>query len=86
MSWKPACSEEYKQRVLRARAMSPEEKFLAGQRLFEEECEQLRATIRKEMPGLCEEMLDLELRSRLEQQREEEGRDVHLPNPKDVSQ
>ena len=30
--------EIYRERVLRARAMSPEEKFLAGPRLFEMAC------------------------------------------------
>ena len=75
------CGEEYKQRVLRARAMSPEEKILEGGRLFQEECEQLKATISKEMPELCEEMVQCELISRLDQRREEEERGIYIGVP-----
>ena len=73
--------EEYIQAVLRARAMSPEEKFLAGERLFNEECEQMKVEIRKEMPEFCEEMVDCELRSRLDLQREGEERGIYITMP-----
>lgn len=73
--------EEYMQAVLRARAMSPEEKILAGERLFNEECEQMKADIRKEMPEICEEMVGCELRARLQLQREEEDRGIYITMP-----
>jgi hypothetical protein len=73
--------EEYRQAVLRARAMSPEEKFLEGGRLFEEECEQMKVEIRKEMPWICEEMVECELRSRLQLRREEEDRGIYINMP-----
>ena len=73
--------EEYIQAVLRARAMSPEEKILAGERLFMEECGQMKAEIRSEMPWVCEEMVDCELRSRLELRRQEEERGVYIKMP-----
>ena len=69
------------QAVLRARAMSPEEKFLAGGRLFNEECEQMKAEIRKETPEICEEMVDCELRARLDLQREEEDPGIYITMP-----
>lgn len=81
MNWKSDCSEAYKQRVLRARAMTPEEKFLEGPRLFAEECEQMKAAIRREMPELCEEMVECELRSRLDKQREDEERGIYIRLP-----
>ncbi len=81
MKWEPDNSEEYKQRVLRARAMTPEEKFLEGPRLFEEECEQMKAAIRKERPELSEEMVEQELRTRLDKRREEEERGIYIKLP-----
>ncbi|MFO0888771.1 MAG: hypothetical protein U0790_06440 [Isosphaeraceae bacterium] len=48
----PTDDEEYRRRVLAARRMSPEEKLLAGPRLFDEECERIRAELRSENPGL----------------------------------
>jgi len=86
MNWKPDCSEEYKQRVLRARAMTPEEKILEGPRLFAEECEQMKAAIRKEMPELSEELVQHELSLRLDRRREEEDRGFYVcvPLPPEV--
>ena len=74
-------SEEYRQAVLRARAMSGEEKMLEGARLFQEECEEIKAAIRKEMPELCEEMVQCELTSRLALRREEEERGIYIKLP-----
>ena len=74
-------TEEYKQAVLRARAMSPEEKLLEGSRLFEEECEQMRTAIRKEKPELSGEVVERELRFRLNRQREEEERGIYIKLP-----
>ena len=73
--------QEYRQAVLRARAMTPEEKLLEGPRLFEEECKQMKADIRKEMPWICEEMVACELRSRLELRREEEEHGIYIKMP-----
>jgi hypothetical protein len=73
--------EEYKQAVLRARAMTPEERLLEGSRLFEEECEQMRTGIRREMPGSCVEFVRLELCARLDRRREEEERGICIKLP-----
>ena len=81
MTSKPDCTEEYEQAVLRARAMTLEEKFLEGPRLFAEECEQAKAAIRKEMPEISEELVERELRARLDRQREEEERGVYIKMP-----
>jgi hypothetical protein len=81
MNEQPDYSEEYRQAVLRARAMSPEEKLLEGSRLFEEECEQMRSAIREAMPELSDEMVGWELRSRFDKQREEEGRGLYVKMP-----
>jgi len=64
--------EIYRERVLEARAMSPEEKLLAGEELFDYACAITLAGIRNQFPGLSEEeclsLLEqrLELRERME--------------------
>jgi hypothetical protein len=40
----------YRERILRARASSPEQKLLAGAQLFEEVCERMAAGLRDENP------------------------------------
>ena len=47
--------ELYRERVLRARRMSPEEKSLAGPRLFERACKIMADGIRDEHPEAEEE-------------------------------
>jgi hypothetical protein len=43
--------ELYRERVRRARAMSPEEKLLAGPRLFDRVCARMRDGIRMQFPN-----------------------------------
>jgi hypothetical protein len=63
----------YRERVLRARRMSPEEKFLAGPRLFDMACRIARDGIRDQNPGATNEQVEeillqrLALRRRLEE-------------------
>jgi len=62
----------YRERVLAARQMPPEEKLLAGEELFDYACSITLAGIRNQFPGASEEeclrMLEerLELRERME--------------------
>ncbi|SPE51232.1 hypothetical protein SBV1_130101 [Verrucomicrobia bacterium] len=61
--------ELYREELLEARAMTPAQKILAGQQLFESACRITLAGIRHQNPGASEEQcLDL-LRRRLELQR-----------------
>ena len=57
--------ELYRERVIRARNMPPEEKILAGQRLFEAACQITLAGIRNQFPGKSEEEYRQILRERL---------------------
>jgi hypothetical protein len=57
--------EIYRDRVLRARRMSPEEKMLAGPRLFEMACQIARDGIRSQHPEATEEEVHAMLRRRL---------------------
>jgi hypothetical protein len=65
----------YRERVVEARAMPPEEKLLAGEELFDYACAITIAGIRNQFPGVSEEeslqLLEkrLELRERMEKQR-----------------
>ena len=56
----------FRERLLRARAMDPTEKFLLGQRLFESACEVTKSGIRSENPGVGEVQVRAILRQRLE--------------------
>ena len=62
----------YRERVIEARAMPPEEKLLAGEELFDYACAITLAGIRDQFPGVSEEeslkILEeiLELRERME--------------------
>jgi hypothetical protein len=60
----------YREKVLRARQMTPEEKFLAGEELFLAECNRTLAEIRGEYPAFSEEQCRRELKGRLELQKQ----------------
>jgi hypothetical protein len=55
----------YRERVLRARRTPPEEKFLAGPRLFAWSCRLMAEGIRNEYPDADEQRIQQILRERL---------------------
>jgi len=55
----------YRDEILRARRMSPEDKLLAGVRLFDYACQITAAGIRNQFPGIDEERVHEILRQRL---------------------
>jgi hypothetical protein len=55
----------YRDRVLRARRMTLEEKFLAGPQLFESVCRRMRDGIRMQFPDADEQRVEEILRQRL---------------------
>ena len=62
-------NELFREELIEARAMSPEEKVLAGQQLFEAACRITLAGIRNQNPGASEEHCRELLRQRLKLQR-----------------
>jgi hypothetical protein len=64
----------YRQKVEAARAMSPEEKLLAGPRLFDMVCRVMRDGIRNQFPGISEDEVWRILNERLRIARELENR------------
>jgi len=64
----------YREEVLRARAMSPNDKLLAGPRLFDQALRLMADGIRHEHPELTEDGVDALLRQRLDRIRELERR------------
>jgi hypothetical protein len=66
--------ELYRERVLRARQTPPEEKVLAGQRLFESACRITLAGIRNQFPGQTEDHYLEILRQRLASRRRRQVR------------
>ena len=72
-SWAAARSEFaplvealYRESVLEARRMPPEEKFLLGEELFEYACSITLSGIRNQNPGFSEEECQRELQRRLD--------------------
>ena len=63
-----------RERVERARAMSPEDKLMAGPRLFEQACRAMADGIRDEHPEATEAEVQEFLRARLALIRRAEGR------------
>lgn len=66
--------EIYRDRVLRARRMTPEQKLFAGRELFDFGCTFVRAGIQNQNPGASEERVNELLRERLALQRRLEDR------------
>jgi hypothetical protein len=64
----PLIDALYREEVLEARQMSPEDKFLAGEELFEYACSITLAGIRNQNPGFSEEDCRRELERRLKLQ------------------
>lgn len=64
----------YRQKVRAARAMSPEDKLLAGPRLFERSCRIMLDGIRSEYPEADEDRVQEILRERLALLRRLRGR------------
>ncbi|MEW6356767.1 MAG: hypothetical protein AB1696_10595 [Planctomycetota bacterium] len=64
----------YRERVLRARAQPPEEKLLAGIRLFDSACRVMKEGIRAQYPEADEERVNEILRERLAIARRLEGK------------
>jgi hypothetical protein len=60
--------QRYREEVMRARKMTPEEKFLAGEQLFLSECDRTLAEIKSENPEFSDEDSRRELERRLELQ------------------
>lgn len=58
--------EIYRERVLRARATPPEQKFLAGARIFEDVCERMAVGLRDENPEADEATIQELLLRRLD--------------------
>ena len=58
--------ELYREKVRRAREMSPEEKLLAGPRLFDFGCRIMTDGIRHQNPGITEEEVERLLQQRLD--------------------
>lgn len=72
MSDRQLIDELYLEEVVRARAMTIEEKLSAGPRLFEMACQTTLAGIRAQHPGISDEAALAELRDRLQWRRRSE--------------
>ncbi|HQU44741.1 MAG TPA: hypothetical protein PK867_18140 [Pirellulales bacterium] len=72
---KQLIDELYLDKIRAAREMSPEQKLLAGPRLFERSCRIMLDGLRHENPGADEERLQQLLRERLALVRRLEGED-----------
>lgn len=71
--------EAFRQRVLRARAMSPSEKIAECFRLSQEERERMRAAIRRDHPAADFGEVERILREQIDAERREEERGIYFP-------
>ena len=71
--------ELYRERVLRARQMSPEEKLLAGPQLFDDVCERMRAGIGSQYPDANEQRVNQILAERVNRLRQIEEYPIYQP-------
>jgi hypothetical protein len=72
-SIKELADDIYRERVLRARQTSPDEKFFGGARLFDRACRVMVAGIRAQFPDADDEKVDEILTQRLDLVRRLEG-------------
>ena len=70
--FQPLIDEIFREKVLRARAQSPGEKFVAGLRLFENVVIRMRGGIRAQFPQFSAEEVEKELYRRIERIRQVE--------------
>ena len=63
--FQPLADALYRERVLRARRMSPEERMAEGVRMFDRECEAMRLEILQANPSFSETDVVKEIRRRL---------------------
>ena len=63
--FQPLADTLYRERVLRARRMSPEERMAEGGRMFDRECEAMRMEILQANPTFSEADVAKEIRRRL---------------------
>lgn len=64
--------EAYRQRVLRARQMTGEERMMEGVRMFDRECEAMKLELIKANPALTEADAEAEVRRRIREERAKE--------------
>ena len=64
--------QRYREKVLAARAMSEEDKMLAGPRLFDQECERIKTQLRRQHSEWSEDAVTAALCERIERQRQVE--------------
>ena len=80
---KEAIDTLYREDVLRARRMSPEDKFLAGPRLFDYACRVTMDGIRHQFPGIDEQRTREILRQRLVWQRHRDAYPSSAETPRE---
>jgi hypothetical protein len=71
----------FRERVLRARRMPPEDKLLEGVRLFDNDCRIMKERIRNEFPDADEEHVNEILIDRINLIRQLEELGVYMPLP-----
>ena len=64
--------QRYREKVLAARAMSEEDRILAGERLFDQECERIKTELRRQHADWSEDAIRAALREQIERQRQVE--------------
>jgi hypothetical protein len=79
--FQPLMDEIFREKVLRARRESPEDKLVAGLDLFEEALVRMRGGIRAQFPQFTPEQVDAELYRRIARIRQVQEHGFYSSNP-----
>lgn len=79
--FQPLMDDIFREKMLRARRQSPEERFLAGIEMFEEGVAWMRDGIRMEHPELSVEEVEERIARRFARIRQIEERNLYRPLP-----
>jgi hypothetical protein len=85
-NFQPLADELYRERVLRARRMQPEERMLEGVRMFDRECEMMRLEILKVNPTYSQADVSQEIRRRLKEAEAENEAKFYRATPPNSEQ
>ena len=77
----PIIDEIYREKVLRARARTPDERFTDGLELFDESLAWMRDGVRMQHPGFSDEEIEAEVARRFARVRQIEDHGIYRPVP-----
>jgi hypothetical protein len=79
--FQPLMDAIFREKVLRARAEAPEDKFIGGIDLFEEAVERMRAGVHSQFPSMTEDEVETEVVRRINRVRQVQEHGFYTSTP-----